>query len=124
MLSIGECFLMGWRGGFTKHLHIVINDPNEHDGHAVVVNATKNETLSGGGINCHKHGSSVVGLRKELVAFTKAMKFDKDQQERIQRAYGPYIVPETAASEALVQKIVAAALVSKYFPKAWHSLLR
>ena len=33
---------------YTKHLHIVINDPNKHGGHAVVVNATKNETLSGG----------------------------------------------------------------------------
>ena len=48
MLSIGECFLMGWPGGHTKHLHIVINDPNKHGGVAIVVNATKNEVLSGG----------------------------------------------------------------------------
>jgi hypothetical protein len=115
---------MGWRGGYTKHLHIVINDPNKHGGHAVVVNATKNETLSGGELIVTNTDHPWLDYDKSWIAFTKAMKFDKDQQERIQRAYGPYIVPETAASEALVQKIVAAALVSKYFPKAWHSLLR
>ena len=46
------------------------------------------------------------------------MKFDREQQENIQAIYNRYIVPERSASEALVQKIIAAALVSKYFPKA------
>lgn len=125
MFNIGECFLMGYPGGSTKHLHVVINDPPQHNDTAIVINCTHNKSFGDELILTSVDHPWIDDDEKPTwVAFMKAMRFDSRQQKRIQANYGTYIIPEVPADKALVEKIVRAALESKYFPVDFRVLLR
>jgi len=119
----GDVFLMGNPRGRTKHPWIIISDLNKHGGSGVIVNLTTDKNRSGADC-CLNVGDHPWIAEESWVCFGDAILLPPTAWQKISQGIASrIIVPQPALPAAHIQKIVAAARVSKSFPSVYLKFL-
>ncbi len=112
----GDCFLMGAPGGCPKHLWIVISDPPKYEGFGVIVNLSTNEARSGGEFFLVKGEHSWLTEPRSWVCFKDAVLMTPSGWNDIETGINMrWIVPVDRLDASCVERIIAAAKVSRFF---------
>jgi hypothetical protein len=114
----GDCFLMGSPGGQSKHLWVLISDPSRYSGCGVIVNLSKDQSRSGGEcfICCGEH--PWLTEPKSWVCFNDALLMTAAGWVEIQNGLKVgFIIPTNPMPPFCVERIVAAARISRLFHK-------
>jgi hypothetical protein len=119
----GDTFLMGSVGGKKKHLWILLSDLNKHQGTGIVVNLTTDKDRSGG--ECSLGVGDHPWLTEECwVSYGDAMCLPPDKWPKIQQGVKMgLIVPQPPLPRVCLEKVIAAAKVSKAFSSIFLELL-
>ena len=123
MQKQGDVFLMGNPGGKTKHPWIVMSDLSKHGGWGVIVNLTTDKDRSGTDC-CFGVGDHPWISEQCWVCFGDAMCLSPAQWQKIN--YGiisRIIIPQNALGTRCLEKLIAAAKVSKAFPSVYLKFL-
>jgi len=114
----GDCFLMGVPGGRKKHLWVVISDPTKYGGCGVIVNFSKDRIRSGGECFLARGDHPWLTEPQSWVCFNDAMLMTVLGWQKIQDGINNGLIIATdKMPTAFVDKIIAAARVSRLFHK-------
>jgi len=115
-MRLGDTFLMPTPGHSLDHLWILISEPATHQGSFVIVNITTDVLRAGNDCELSQGDHRFIN-QKSYVNYADAMEIDPAREECIQGLIrAKKITPHDHLDDPVIQRIVAAAKISKALP--------
>jgi hypothetical protein len=118
-MQLGETFVMGEDG----HLWVIISDPTMHNNESIMVNITSNVFRAGRECELNP-GDHPFVTGKSYISFGDARKITPDAETKMKKCIASGLIrPHAPMKKATLDRIVAAAKLSKALRKGYRAYL-